>query len=451
MRVVAFGLLAIAGVATAAPVRDSSTTVHPGIVHETWSDAAIPAVMHVVRIDLTSSEIAVHATAEADKGRTTTSFAGLGDRSAVAINGGAFAVSGFRPRGLAMGASAVWSQTADDDRLALLHVRRVGERTLAAIAPPEEVTTLAALPAGTEGVVSGTLLVRASTIATPFDCDDPYAIACVRAPRTAAGVSADGNAMIVVVVDGWRTASTGMRADELATFIRARGANDAVMLDSGASSTLVLDGDLTNVPSDGAERAVANHLGIRYGALAKGIIYGVICRDSLSGCTTEGSPLRETDATVTLDDGRMLDPETADCPGGPRCAAYEFGGVTPRLACVTVRKNGYRTANKCVQVVAGQFVFNSIVLFAGTDPPDAGVPEDASETPIDGDPGTGTDGGPGLQPPGGDGCCDAGGTPSPLALLLVALTGGLLTRRRGTYGKRAALPHDLHPYAAPDG
>ncbi|MCX5748396.1 MAG: phosphodiester glycosidase family protein [Proteobacteria bacterium] len=430
-------VLGTATIARATPVRQSTAAPHPGIVHEVWRDAAIPADLQLIRIDLTASEIAMHATREQDKGHTTTYFAVHGEApSAVAINGGPFSVPGYHPRGFAMGASLVWSQSVDDAQLAVLHLRRVGERTIATIAPPEEVTTSGGLPLGTEGAVSGgPMLVRASNVQAPFACDDPITVACVRAPRTAIGISADGNTLIAVVVDGWQASSHGMKADELATFLRARGAADAIMLDSGASSTMVIDDAIANHPSDGVERVVANHLGWGFGSLPKGDLTGVICRDTISACQTPGSPDRITGAKVTLDDGRVLTSTSTGCPDGALCASYDFAGVTPRLACVTVQKVGFRTAHKCAQVRSGgEPTYNSVVLVAGDDPPDAGVPLDASETVGDGgDPPDLTDGGTQPPTPVGDGCCDAAGRELPRGgLLMMALTGWFLSRRRGT-------------------
>src|SRR5690606_7208610 len=93
-------MLAGAGpAAPAAPALTFSSDPYPGIHRETWTDAAIPARIHLVRVDLTSSEIALYATAESDRGVTTSEFASR-KGAQLAINGDAFAVSGYVPRGL---------------------------------------------------------------------------------------------------------------------------------------------------------------------------------------------------------------------------------------------------------------------------------------------------------------------------------------------------------------
>jgi exopolysaccharide biosynthesis protein len=91
------------------------------------------------------------------------------------------------------------------------------------------------------------------------------------APRTSAGVSADGKRLYLLTVDGRSEASQGLTLLELADLMRRLGADDAVNLDGGGSSTLVARdaGDrrvtVENVPSDGAERPVPNAVGVFVG------------------------------------------------------------------------------------------------------------------------------------------------------------------------------------------
>ncbi|MDP3274351.1 MAG: phosphodiester glycosidase family protein [Deltaproteobacteria bacterium] len=82
-----------------------------------------------------------------------------------------------------------------------------------------------------------------------------------RHPRSAIGFSRDGRTLALVVVDGRSARSVGATTPELALILRDLGAWEAVRLDGGGSSTLVVDGRVINQPSDGGERAVANHIG----------------------------------------------------------------------------------------------------------------------------------------------------------------------------------------------
>jgi hypothetical protein len=413
-------------VARAEATMTFSSDPHPGIHRETWVDATVPWRTRLIQIDLTSAEIALYATKESDRGLTTSAYA-TKLAAQVAINGDAFAVSGYVPRGLAIGASDPWSTTVDDATSAVFHLRRVGERTVAGIVPPELVTAPTDLPDGTEGAVSGRpLLIRNGVVATQFDCNDPVTLACVRAPRTAVALSADGNTLWLAVTDGWQQASLGMTASELAAFLRARGAYSALALDGGSSSSLVVDGSLISSPSDGVERTVANHLAIKYGSLPKGQLVGLICKHDVIGCTDD--PARKMSGVkVILDDGRV---QTTDAT-----ALYDYTSVTQRLACVTAKKAGFLTKTQCAQVDGNGITYNSIAMWEGVDAIDAGV-SDANTEPADATTGSGGTGDAGNHETGpGGGCCGTGRDRP--AVWLLGVVAWFLMRRRGTVVRSA--------------
>ncbi len=91
-------------------------------------------------------------------------------------------------------------------------------------------------------------------------------------PRTAVGYSRNGRYLFLVVVDGRQPFySEGMTLRELADLMVSLGAQYAMNLDGGGSSTMVVQGangqpQVLNSPIDnyipGRERPVADHLGI---------------------------------------------------------------------------------------------------------------------------------------------------------------------------------------------
>lgn len=90
----------------------------------------------------------------------------------------------------------------------------------------------------------------------------------VRHPRTAAGVTADGRILILLVIDGRQPGhSIGVTLPELADLMIGLGATDAINLDGGGSSTFHYrrsDGTLlTNKVNGDLWRPVGNHLGVR--------------------------------------------------------------------------------------------------------------------------------------------------------------------------------------------
>lgn len=87
-------------------------------------------------------------------------------------------------------------------------------------------------------------------------------------PRTAVGVSEEGRYLILMVVDGRQQGySEGTTTAETAEWMRRLGAHNALNLDGGGSTTLVIEGPegkpkVLNRPSGQFQRRVANHLGV---------------------------------------------------------------------------------------------------------------------------------------------------------------------------------------------
>lgn len=72
----------------------------------------------------------------------------------------------------------------------------------------------------------------------------------IRHPRTGAGISRDGNTLYLLTVDGRRESDGGMSLIELAHFMIGLGAHDAMNFDGGGSTTMVIEGQVVNRPSD---------------------------------------------------------------------------------------------------------------------------------------------------------------------------------------------------------
>jgi hypothetical protein len=92
-----------------------------------------------------------------------------------------------------------------------------------------------------------------------------------RHPRSAAGVSANGKILYLLVIDGRRAGSIGSTEKETALLLRALGCHDGINLDGGGSTALALrypDGNIRTVNTPvhggiaGRERAVAGCIGI---------------------------------------------------------------------------------------------------------------------------------------------------------------------------------------------
>lgn len=79
-----------------------------------------------------------------------------------------------------------------------------------------------------------------------------------RAPRTALGITEDGHLLLVTVNGRRPNISVGMTLQELGRLLIELGAVQAMNLDGGGSTTMVIHDLVLNLPSGGEERPVSN-------------------------------------------------------------------------------------------------------------------------------------------------------------------------------------------------
>jgi hypothetical protein len=141
---------------------------------------------------------------------------------------------------------------ASDAALITGHIR-VGERLGLSLVVSPDLEVISALGAGPR-------LVKGGAEYIPFTWEwFSSRLLQTRAPRSAVGITASGK-LVFVTVDGRSQANTGMTLHELAQLLVRLGAREAINLDGGGSSTMVVGGRIVNEPSGGGERLVASAL-----------------------------------------------------------------------------------------------------------------------------------------------------------------------------------------------
>jgi hypothetical protein len=129
--------------------------------------------------------------------------------------------------------------------------------------------TLEGIKGPVEGVVGGgpTLVRGGEVVAEEASNQEGFGDGGMRDrhPRTAIGIKADGKTIVMLVVDGRQPRrSVGMTFPELAQAMKEMGCVEAMNLDGGGSSTMVIGNELANFPSDsGGARPVSNALVVR--------------------------------------------------------------------------------------------------------------------------------------------------------------------------------------------
>lgn len=209
----------------------------------------------VVRVDLTNQNLLIVATPEENKGIVVSEFAEM--VSAIAAVNADYFDPEMRPVGHAMSGGDGWDERHGSRNQPVLGFGE-GRAEIFAVESRD-----AALPEWVEEAVSGWPVVVDACRALSAD-ELPGSDGFTRAPhpRTAAGVAEDGKTLFLVVADGRREGVPGLTLAELGELMRELGACVALNLDGGGSSAMVVEGELVNQPSDGRERAVANHLAV---------------------------------------------------------------------------------------------------------------------------------------------------------------------------------------------
>ena len=114
-----------------------------------------------------------------------------------------------------------------------------------------------------EALAGGPVLVSRGAVNVTADQEVFFGTSIPRVhPRTAAGYTVGGD-LILLVVDGRQDGSRGVDLQELAILMRNLGCVEALNLDGGGSSTLVVNGQLVNRPAGGTvEREVMSALAV---------------------------------------------------------------------------------------------------------------------------------------------------------------------------------------------
>jgi hypothetical protein len=109
-------------------------------------------------------------------------------------------------------------------------------------------------------VGGGPSLVRAGRARVRAAAEGFTPIFAARNPRTLAGVRPNGQVLLVTIDGRNRRWSVGVTLWQAARVMRALGARNALNLDGGGSTTMVVGRRVVNRPSDGAPRRVSDAL-----------------------------------------------------------------------------------------------------------------------------------------------------------------------------------------------
>jgi len=246
----------------------------PGLAYYGLRNLGEPWAVHLLRVELAQCDLGfqvLEAPVQGGEGRGRSSVTELLYAAEKGVLGG---VNGdfFTPEGLPVGTEVVGGQT-----------RRVRGRPAFAWHPQgdpwmgtprldgDSVLVLgwelsSSQSDGETEVIGGfPLLLRDGHRVGDLEVSERPSFAAERHPRTAVGFDSDEDLLWVVVVDGRQPDySAGMTLPELTALMEVLGVEEAINLDGGGSSVMVVEGKTVSRPSDAdGERPVVNALGIR--------------------------------------------------------------------------------------------------------------------------------------------------------------------------------------------
>ncbi len=323
-----------------------------------------PKQIHALLVDLTQPGLRLRATRASEKGQTVSAFATA--VGAVAAVNADFFDGAQTPIGLAVGEGERW-QNDRNDWFAL---------TCSADNACALETTRGIVGDGVHTAVSGKhVLVKPGFVFSAADDSACGDFCTVAHPRTAMGLSEDGETLILVVVEGRQDPVFGMRLSQLARLMVELGAASAVNLDGGGSSAMVVAGSrVSGRPfNEPGERRVANHLAVLFDddGPATGHLKGFVREGRI-----DAGDRPVAGADVTLSSGERT---TTDERG-----FYEFPRAPAGPTTITATKDGYVDASVERDVAPNTTTWGSIALqTAAPPPPDETTPDDT--TPDDGD------------------------------------------------------------------
>ncbi|MET0517193.1 MAG: phosphodiester glycosidase family protein [Burkholderiaceae bacterium] len=215
------------------------------------------SVVHAVRVDLQAPGVQVQLSPPSERGQAVADMAS--SAGALASINASFFNAEQQPRGLTVSEGVAWAPVMAVQASPLLACD-AQPRCVIELQPPF------ALKPEWRNVVAGTpWLLDQGRERTPADDAGCPKLCAMTHPRTAVGLDASGRYLFLLVSEGRRPPVLGLTLAQLSAVMKQLGAWQAVNLDGGGSSTLIVQGQslLARPFNEPMPRKVANALQIR--------------------------------------------------------------------------------------------------------------------------------------------------------------------------------------------
>lgn len=225
---------------------DTWSDPNPGVRYLRRTYDEPPVEVHALIVDLHHEGVRVITTPQAERWGTVSDFAQRHE-AAAAINGGFWSMWQV-PSGIAAGGGELWDNSAPDPDFGHFAILTDGRAVVHGPGEGEDERSLARVTDALSG--RPIVVTRGEVDAEQLDA---FQTANQRQPRTAVGASRGGDRAFIVVVDGRQDHSRGFTLYQLARVMVELGADRAINLDGGGSSTMFVRGagGIVSSPSRG--------------------------------------------------------------------------------------------------------------------------------------------------------------------------------------------------------
>ena len=238
--------------------------------HFVWSEKG-PWAVHVLRLELERCDLGLRVLPAGEAGlyeaglATVTELVGeAGGGVLAAVNGDFFTPEG-RPLGPEVaGGQILWSRERPALEWTPGHAPWIGTVVREASGLSAGIWVFRTRPGRTQVIGGYPELLDAGRPVMNDDPDSDQSFTSLRHPRTGVAYDPEARRLWVMVVDGRQGSySSGMTLAEMTATLSATGAAEALNLDGGGSSVMVVHGRMMSRPSDDdGERAVRNALAV---------------------------------------------------------------------------------------------------------------------------------------------------------------------------------------------
>jgi hypothetical protein len=249
----------------------SARSLHDGIsYHFVWSEKG-PWAVHVLRLELKRCDLGLRVLPAGEAGlhgaglsTVTDLVEGAGDGVLAAVNGDFFTPEG-RPLGSEVAAGKIlWARERPALEWTPGRSPWIGTTVRERSGLNAGISVSRERPGSTQVIGGYPELLDEGAPLMNEDSDFDRGFASLRHPRTAVAYDPEARRLWVMVVDGRQGSySSGMTLREMTTALSATGATEALNLDGGGSSVMLVHGRKMSRPSDeDGERAVRNALAV---------------------------------------------------------------------------------------------------------------------------------------------------------------------------------------------